>query len=534
MNDIQAKMYELLVKFDTLACQHGIEYYLGGGTALGAIRHQGFLPWDDDADLYITRNNYLKLLECKESFFSDDFVLVNNEEFPHYGNTLVRCVDTNSTAITKARLFDGAPKGEFLELFILDPLPDETEVRNTWLTKHWIYSELMAFAFKVANPRIEYWIDENLYKHYRERYNSEGREAVLKELEDELFTIEETEVNDYCLRWGFRNIIYPIDWFGKQRRVPFVDAELPVPSCAERVLGADYGSTWANIPSVEQQRIHSFADSPTTSYRLFVDDYSQYLDDQDLFDCYPERKKASLDVYSIQREIHARRVRIKEAHIKGVVVRSDWSSVNAESCEKELSHAFNLWREYQLSRDFWYWQICVDIDDDALAIFLEHLFVKDGFSTVKTILSWRTRERTLNKRLSNINFCACALADIYSLIDCRKFEKAHSLYNDLAKRNYPELDTLYDMRYLGILLNINCSDRDLNCESLVSSAQTLVDDFQDSGDALFLLGIVENLLGLEAERDQHLKKARAMTRNAFYLREIDKLQSISESGETHE
>ena len=74
MKDEQQVLFELMCKFDKICRDNGIVYYLGGGTALGAVRHGGFLPWDDDVDLYITRENYNKIIE-KHNFFSKEALL---------------------------------------------------------------------------------------------------------------------------------------------------------------------------------------------------------------------------------------------------------------------------------------------------------------------------------------------------------------------------------------------------------------------------------------------------------------------------
>ena len=66
MNRQQQELTKILKKFDHFCLKYGIDYYLCGGSALGAIRHNGFLPWDDDVDLDITRANYQKLQECSD------------------------------------------------------------------------------------------------------------------------------------------------------------------------------------------------------------------------------------------------------------------------------------------------------------------------------------------------------------------------------------------------------------------------------------------------------------------------------------
>ena len=63
MTEIQTKILSLLEEVDAICRQNDIEYYLEGGAVLGAIRHGGFLPWDDDSDLAMTRSNWEKFKE---------------------------------------------------------------------------------------------------------------------------------------------------------------------------------------------------------------------------------------------------------------------------------------------------------------------------------------------------------------------------------------------------------------------------------------------------------------------------------------
>ena len=62
MLDEQIGLLTLLKEFDSICRKHNITYYLEGGSLLGAVRHKGFLPWDDDIDLCITRSEWKKLL----------------------------------------------------------------------------------------------------------------------------------------------------------------------------------------------------------------------------------------------------------------------------------------------------------------------------------------------------------------------------------------------------------------------------------------------------------------------------------------
>ena len=59
--ELQEKMLEMLLYFDAFCKEHGLMYYVCGGCLIGAVRHHGFVPWDDDIDLFMPRPDYEKL-----------------------------------------------------------------------------------------------------------------------------------------------------------------------------------------------------------------------------------------------------------------------------------------------------------------------------------------------------------------------------------------------------------------------------------------------------------------------------------------
>lgn len=84
LDDIHKVQLELLDEVDRICKTNGIKYFLSGGTMLGAIRHKGFIPWDDDIDLWMTRRNFKKFKKvCKKDlddnyFLQDYYTEINN------------------------------------------------------------------------------------------------------------------------------------------------------------------------------------------------------------------------------------------------------------------------------------------------------------------------------------------------------------------------------------------------------------------------------------------------------------------------
>lgn len=84
VRDVQKKILETMKFIDKLCRENGIVYYIMGGTALGAIRHGGFIPWDDDLDIFMTPTEYEKFKGVFESQKSEDFVLQEWRTTPNY------------------------------------------------------------------------------------------------------------------------------------------------------------------------------------------------------------------------------------------------------------------------------------------------------------------------------------------------------------------------------------------------------------------------------------------------------------------
>lgn len=84
VKEVQGKILEIMKYIDALCRAHGITYYIMGGTALGAVRHGGFIPWDDDLDIFMTPSEYAKFKREFEAENSPQFVLQEWRTTPDY------------------------------------------------------------------------------------------------------------------------------------------------------------------------------------------------------------------------------------------------------------------------------------------------------------------------------------------------------------------------------------------------------------------------------------------------------------------
>ena len=118
----QMVMLEMVTLLDKICKKHGIPYFLYGGTLLGAIRHNGFIPWDDDLDVGLMRKDYLRLLKVLPGELPSHIVLQTNKTDKNYFNFFAKLRDTRS--LIDEGGYDRAftYRGIFIDIFPFDRL----------------------------------------------------------------------------------------------------------------------------------------------------------------------------------------------------------------------------------------------------------------------------------------------------------------------------------------------------------------------------------------------------------------------------
>ena len=125
LNPIQLKLLEMIDWFDHYCKKNNLKYYVVGGTLLGAIRHKGFIPWDDDVDIALPRPDYIRLLELFAGI-EDKYLL----ESPYSGNedylySFSKLYDTSTTLIEKTK--KNCKRGIYIDIFPLDGIGNTEE-----------------------------------------------------------------------------------------------------------------------------------------------------------------------------------------------------------------------------------------------------------------------------------------------------------------------------------------------------------------------------------------------------------------------
>lgn len=137
LHEIQAICLDMLRLVDRICKAEDITYFLSGGTLLGAIRHQGFIPWDDDVDLMMPRPDYERFLAVAGKYMNDRYALAHPRIRRDYAMPWVRIWDQH-TRIRHSRVQKVYTNTLFLDIFPIDGLPS-----NPTLCR-WFYKEIRA------------------------------------------------------------------------------------------------------------------------------------------------------------------------------------------------------------------------------------------------------------------------------------------------------------------------------------------------------------------------------------------------------
>ena len=269
LKELQEKILEIVEYFDRLCNKNGITYYLMGGSALGAIRHLGFIPWDDDFDVFMDYENYTKFIKIIDDKLDKNLFYFQHEDSNEWPLFFSKIRMNNTTFIEKNLKNRDMHHGIYIDIMCLN---------NT--SKYMPIRYLQYFAARLLTAKAlgkQNYTTENIPKRvilFFSKFfiNDFIKVQLLKFIRS--FNQKDTGmVGHFFGRAPFKKTSFDISYLGKPRYVEFENFQLPVPRYVERYLEVRFGNRYMEIPSEKEKMkypTHAYIVDTNKSYEHYI------------------------------------------------------------------------------------------------------------------------------------------------------------------------------------------------------------------------------------------------------------------------
>ena len=254
LDELHQKQLQMLKDFDSFCKEHGLTYYLAYGTLIGAIRHKGFIPWDDDVDLWMSREDYDKLVSFDQ--INETLKIVTKENSQGYFHPYSYCnIADTETVMDEHLAKNPTGKGIFLDVFPLDVLPDDESKALAFMKKCRQMARIQSCCLYVQQPGIKGFIKRVIGKllNWEKTYPKLQKVAVrYRGMQSQHVGVPIFVCTPYKGILKKQDFAQAIEW-------DFEGIKLSIPIGYDAILTRIYGD-YMTPPPVAQQKGHHMVD----------------------------------------------------------------------------------------------------------------------------------------------------------------------------------------------------------------------------------------------------------------------------------
>lgn len=255
LEEHQAILYEILYAVDDFCKEHDIKYFMAHGSLLGAVRHHSIIPWDDDVDLWMKRDDYEKFLSLSKKYFIPGFSVNSFNYTKRYYYPFIKVSKKNTILIEPYSYVPKKGLGINIDIFPIDGCPSVdfleaknysiTTFRTIWNCLH-TWTDMRWSSFRGLQQKLVYikYMFPCMRRHiFTNLYNS------VKQYPINECTFFGNVVWNFCIG----DCVYKTKWISDTIYLPFGERSLPVPKDYDAILKSQYGD-YMTPPALDKRK----------------------------------------------------------------------------------------------------------------------------------------------------------------------------------------------------------------------------------------------------------------------------------------
>lgn len=261
MNEVQKVIFDIYKEIAKVCKRHGIQHFAIGGTAIGAVRHGGFIPWDDDIDMAVPIEDWDRLIAALRAELPEHLYLYTPDEHKSFRYLFIKVCDRRTTFIEECEVKNHIPdedlrKGIFVDImpaagFSADPKEQRKAVKivdrlmrindrmRFTAPGTTLKSKITSVIAKVVNCFVPVTVWSNAYYRYLRKHIVAGSETI-----GNLWNSPE-----------WRRLFFPTSAIMSPKEVPYEDGTMCIARDYDKYLTMQFGN-YMKVPDVQDRETH--------------------------------------------------------------------------------------------------------------------------------------------------------------------------------------------------------------------------------------------------------------------------------------
>ncbi|MHA1381777.1 MAG: LicD family protein [Candidatus Helarchaeota archaeon] len=263
MDEILKKLHKLQLEMakevDSICREHNIKYFIIAGTLLGAVRHKGFIPWDDDLDIGMLREDYEKFIKICSTELSSDYFLQTWDNDPNFGLPIAKIRKNDTKYIEKASRKIGIHSGIYIDIFPFDNVPENflkesIQNINTYILKRLILARV-GYDLCQSNKKIKK-LTYKIIKLISKILSLSRQKQMLEKQMKKFNNSKTTKVVTFGGSYGYKKESIKRVWVENLSNIEFENTKLICPRDYKSYLTYFYGDYFTPPPENERYNRH--------------------------------------------------------------------------------------------------------------------------------------------------------------------------------------------------------------------------------------------------------------------------------------